>query len=91
MGKRRFRYGRRVEIAREVSLKVEEQPNVPVQPQVGNVRETSLKAEEHSKVSLPPLVDTARDIGTKVGEQKKDQVHPRAKVGVAAGLRPCSR
>ena len=76
------------EIVREVGLKVEEQLNVPVQPQVGNVRETSLKAEEHSKVSLPPLVDTARDIGTKVGEQKKDQVHSRAEVGVAAGIRP---
>ena len=87
-GQAKIRVRPPVEIPPQVSLKVEEQPNVPVQLQVGNVRETSLKAEEHSKVSLPPLVDTARDIGTKVGEQKKDQVHSRAEVGVAAGLRP---
>jgi hypothetical protein len=77
-----------VEIPREVSLKVEEEPNVPTQLQGGNVRETSLKAEEHPKILIPPQIEAARDTGTKVEEQKKDQVHPQAEVGVAAGPRP---
>jgi len=76
-----------VEIPREVSLKIEEEPNLPAQPQVGNVRETSLKAEEHPKILLPPQFEAARDTGTKVEEQKKDRTHPQAEVGVAAGLR----
>jgi hypothetical protein len=73
--------------AREISMKVEEQPNAPVQPQVENVRETSQKAEEPTKILVPPQLETARDTGVKVGEQKRDQVHPQAAVGVAAGLR----
>ena len=76
-----------VEIPREVSLKIEEEPNLPAQPQVGNVRETSLKAEEHPKILLPPQFEAARDTGAKVGEQKKDQVHSQAAVGVASGHR----
>src|SRR4051812_10851857 len=71
----------------EVSLNVEEQPNIPAQLQVGNVSETSPKAEEHPKIWLPPQVETARDTGTKADEQKKDQAHSQAEVGVAAGLR----
>src|SRR3954451_8282221 len=78
-----------VEIPREVSLKIEEEPNVPAQLQAGNVRETSLKAEEHPRILLPPQFEAARDTGTKVEEQKKDQIHSQAEVGViAAGLRP---
>jgi len=76
-----------IEIPREASLKVEEEPNASAELQVGNVRETSLKAEEHPKILLPPQFEAARDTGTKVEEQKKDQIHLQPEVGVAAGLR----
>lgn len=77
-----------LEIAGEISLKVEEPPKAPIQSQVDTARETSLKVEEHPKVSVPPHLETARDTGVKVEEQKKAQVHPQAEVGVAAGFRP---
>ena len=76
-----------LEIAGEISLKVEESPKAPIQSQVETARETSPKVEEPLKVSVPPQVETARDTGVKVEEQKKAQVHPQAKVGVAAGFR----
>jgi uncharacterized protein (TIGR02271 family) len=77
-----------LEIAGEISLKVEESPKSPIQSQVETARETSLKVEEHPKVSVPPQLETARDTGVKVEEQKKAQLHPQTEVGVAAGFRP---
>jgi uncharacterized protein (TIGR02271 family) len=78
--------GPQLEIAREISLKVEEPPKPPIQPQVETARDTSLKAEEHPKVLVQPQVETARDTGVKAQEQKKAQLHPQAEVGVAAGI-----
>ena len=67
-----------LEIAGEISLKVEESPKAPIQSQVETARETSPKVEESPKVSVPPQVETARDTGVKVEEQKKAQIHPQA-------------
>src|SRR3954451_6891463 len=71
-----------VEPPREVSLKIEEEPNVPAQLQAGNVRETSLKAEEHPRILLPPQFEAARDTGTKVEEQKKVGHTHRPRLGL---------
>jgi uncharacterized protein (TIGR02271 family) len=74
-----------LEIAGEISLKIEEPPKAPIQSQVETARETSLKVQEHPKGSVPPQVETERDTGTKVEEQKKPQVHPQAEGRGAAG------
>jgi hypothetical protein len=86
-GQAKIQVGPPVEIAGEISLKVEESPKAPIQSQVETARETSLKVEEHPKVSVQPEVETARAT-VKVEEQKKAQVHPQAEVGVEAGFRP---
>jgi hypothetical protein len=85
-GQAKIQVGPPVEIADEISLKVEESPKAPIQSQVETARETSLKVEERPKVSVQPEVETARAT-VKVEEQKKAQVHPQAEVGVAAGFR----
>ena len=64
-----------LEIAGEISLKVEEPPKAPIRSQVETARETSLKVEEHPKVWIPPQVETARDTGVKVEEQKAQFTH----------------
>ena len=74
-----------LEIAGEISLKVEEPPKAPIQSQVETARETSLKVEEHPKGSVPPQVETERDTGAKVEEQKKPQIHPQAEGRGTAG------
>jgi hypothetical protein len=86
-GQEKIQVRRPVEIAGEISLRVEEPPKAPIQSQVETAPEPSPKVEEPPKVSVPPQVETARDTGVKVEEQKKAQVHPQAKVGVAAGFR----
>jgi hypothetical protein len=86
-GQAKIQVGPPVEIAGEISLKVEKSPKAPIQSQVETARETSLKVEEHPKVSVQPEVETARAT-VKVEEQKKAQVHPQAEVGVEAGFRP---
>jgi uncharacterized protein (TIGR02271 family) len=86
-GQEKIQVRRPVEIAGEISLRVEEPPKAPIQLQVETAPEPSPKVEEPPKVSVPPQVETARDTGVKVEEQKKAQVHPQAKVGVAAGFR----
>jgi uncharacterized protein (TIGR02271 family) len=77
-----------IEIAGEISLKVEEPPKAPSQSQVETAREASPKVEEPPKVSVPPQLDAARETGVKVEEEKKAQVHPQAEAGLAAGFRP---
>jgi hypothetical protein len=78
-----------LEIAGEISLKVEQPPKAPLQSQVETTLETSMKVEEPPKVSVPPQqLETARDTGAKIEEQKKAEVHPQAEAAVAAGFRP---
>jgi stress response protein YsnF len=74
-----------LEIAGEISRKIEESPKTPIQPQVETARETSLKAEERPKAVAQPEVETARDTGVKVAEQKMADVHPQAEI--AGGTR----
>jgi uncharacterized protein (TIGR02271 family) len=85
-GQAEIQVGPQLEIAREISLKVEEPPKPPIPPQIETARDTSLKAEQHPKVLVQPQVETARDTGVKAQEQKKAQLHRQAEVGVAAGI-----
>lgn len=80
-----------LEIAGEITLKVEEPPTAPIQSQVETARGTSLKVEEHPKIRFRfrprsrPRATSAR----RSRSRKRAEVHPQAEVGVAAGFRRC--